>query len=154
MRESMLELYRALPTWMGPRIRGLLDCIATDRTPVVVHCAAGKDRTGVAIAVLLGALGVDRDTIIADYLLTNTVGNFERFIEARRDSHLGLADAHQPLMSMPQEMRDVLFRADADYLEAAFAQIADEYGDMENYLASCLRLDDRTIAKLRDILLE
>lgn len=154
MRDSMLDLYRALPTWMGPRIRGLFDCIATDRMPVVVHCAAGKDRTGVAVAVLLAALGVDRDSILDDYLLTNAVGNFERFIEARKDSHLGLADAHQPLMSMPQEMKDVLFRADADYLEAAFAQIDREYGDMENYLASCLRLDDRTIAKLRDILLE
>jgi protein-tyrosine phosphatase len=154
MRDSMLELYRALPTWMGPRIRGLFECVATERVPVVVHCAAGKDRTGVAIAVLLASLGVDASTIIEDYLLTNDVGNFERFIEARKDSHLGLADAHQPLLSMPQEMRDVLFQADADYLQAALTQIARDYGDMENYLKACVRLDDRTIAQTRELLLE
>ena len=154
MRDSMVELYRALPTWMGPRIRGFFDCITTGRVPVVVHCAAGKDRTGIAIAVLLAALGVDRDTIIEDYLLTNAVGNFERFIEARKDSHLGLADAHQPLLTMSQDMREALFRADPDYLDAALVQIDLEYGDMENYLASCLSLDDRTIAQVRDILLE
>jgi protein-tyrosine phosphatase len=154
MRDSMLELYRALPSWMGPRIRGLFDCVATDRTPLVVHCAAGKDRTGVAVAVLLGALGVDPATIVEDYLLTNAVGNFERFIEARKDSHLGLADAHQPLLSMPQDIRDVLFGADVDYLQAALAQIEQDYGDLANYLRACVRLDDRTIARVREILLE
>jgi protein-tyrosine phosphatase len=154
MRDSMIELYRALPVWMGPRIGGLFDCIATDRVPVVVHCAAGKDRTGVAIAVLLAALGVDEATILEDYLLTNDVGNFERFIEARKDSHLGLTDAHQPLLSMPQEMRDALFRAEADYLDAALTQIRRDYGDMENFLRSCVRLDDATIARVRDLMLE
>jgi protein-tyrosine phosphatase len=154
MRDSMLDLYRALPHWMAPRIRGFLECLTTDRVPVLVHCAAGKDRTGVAIAVLLATLGVARETILEDYLLTNDVGNFERFIEARKDSLLGLADAHQPLLMMPQEVRDVLFRADADYLAAALTQIATDYGDIETYLKSCVRLDDRAIAQIRNSLLE
>ena len=154
MRDSMLELYRALPTWMAPRIRGLFECVANDRVPLVVHCAAGKDRTGVAVAVLLAALGVDEQTIIDDYLLTNDVGNFERFIEARKDTHLGLTDAHQPLLSMPQEMRDALFVADADYLHAALAQIRSTYGEVENYLKACVQIDDQTIARVRGSLLE
>lgn len=154
MRDSMIALYRALPTWMGPRIRGLFECIATERTPLVIHCAAGKDRTGVAIAVLLDALGVDIDTILADYSLTNDVGNFERFIETRKDSHLGLADAHHTLLSMPQDLRDALFVADIDYLHAALDQIRREYGDTESYLKTCVRLDDRTIARVREFLLE
>jgi protein-tyrosine phosphatase len=154
MRDSMLELYRALPTWMAPRIRGLFECIANDRVPLVVHCAAGKDRTGVAIAVLLAALGVDEQTIVDDYLLTNDVGNFERFIEARKDSHLGLADAHQPLLSMPQEMRDVLFLADPEYLHTALAQIRSAYGNVDSYLKACVQLDDQTITRVRESLLE
>lgn len=153
MREAMIELYRALPVWMGPRIRGLFECVATDQTPVVVHCAAGKDRTGVAIAVLLGALGVDRRTITEDYLLTNDAGNFEQFILTRKESHLGLADAHQPLLSMPEEMRRSLFVADAAYLEAAFAHIDAEHGGVERYLSTSVQLEAGTLAKVRARLL-
>ncbi len=154
MRDSMIELYRALPNWMAPRIRGLFECIATEHVPLVVHCAAGKDRTGVAIAVLLASLGVDSHSILEDYLLTNDVGNFERFIEARRETHLGLADAHQPLLAMPQDMREVLFAAHSDYLEAALEQIAHDHGDVYGYLRSSVRLDDRTLGQVRDQLLE
>jgi protein-tyrosine phosphatase len=154
MRDAMIALYRALPTWMGPRIRGLFECIASERTPLVIHCAAGKDRTGVAIAVLLDTLGVDIDTILTDYLLTNDVGNFEQFIATRKDSHLGLADAHHTLLSMSPEMRAALFVADSDYLHASLEQIRREYGDTQSYLNTCVRLDDKTIARVRDSLLE
>ena len=154
MRAAMLDLYRALPNWMGPRIRGLFECLADEHVPLVVHCAAGKDRTGIAIAVLLAALGVDTDTILEDYLLTNDVGNFERFIAARKDSHLGLADAHQTLLSLPPEMREVLFAADADYLSAALEQIARDHGDIASYLESFVGLDERTIGRVCDLMLE
>jgi len=154
MRDSMIELYRALPIWMSPRIRGMFESIADERTPLVVHCAAGKDRTGVAVAVLLQTLGVATETILADYLLTNELGNFEKFINAKKSSHLGLTDAHQPLLSMSQDMRDMLFIADADYLEAALTQMTQDFGTIENYLKTSVQLDDRTIAQVREQLLE
>jgi protein-tyrosine phosphatase len=153
MRAAMLDLYRALPGWMAPRIQGLFECIASEHVPVLVHCAAGKDRTGVAIAVLLAALGVDQNAILEDYLLTNDVGNFEHFVSSRKDSHLGLADVHQPLLSMPQEMREALFIADADYLRAALEQIAQDHGDILTYLKSIVRLGDRTLEQVRHALL-
>ena len=153
MHDSMIELYRALPGWMGPRLRGLFECIATGRTPVVVHCAAGKDRTGVAIAVLLGALGVDRDTIIDDYVLTNEAGNFEQFILTRQHSHLGLADAHHPLLSMPEEMRRALFAANADYLQAALDRIDTHYDGLEGYLSTAVQVDGATLEQVRAQLL-
>jgi protein-tyrosine phosphatase len=153
MHDSMIDLYRALPAWMAPRIRGLFECIAAGDTPLVVHCAAGKDRTGVAIAVLLSSLGVDRNTIFEDYLLTNESGNFEAFIAARRNSHLGLADAHDPLLSMPQEMRNVLFAAEADFLDAAFRCIDSEYGGVDRYLETSVQLEPQLIEQVRAHLL-
>src|SRR3984957_18222123 len=56
MRAAMLNLYRNLPRWMAPRGRGLFECVADRRMPVVVHCSAGKDRTGFAVAMLFAAL--------------------------------------------------------------------------------------------------
>jgi protein-tyrosine phosphatase len=153
MHDSMIELYRSLPAWMAPRIRGLFECIASCNAPVVVHCAAGKDRTGVAIAVLLSALGVARENIIEDYLLTNESENFEEFICNRKNSHLGLADMHQPLLAMPEEMRRVLFAADAAYLDAAFRQIDVDHGGVTGYLSTSVRVDSEILQKVRAQLL-
>ncbi|HEY4368108.1 MAG TPA: tyrosine-protein phosphatase [Steroidobacteraceae bacterium] len=152
LHESMLDLYRALPQWMAPRIRGMFECIAAGDTPLIVHCAAGKDRTGVAIAVLLSALGVAADTIVEDYLLTNRF-DFEEFIRTRKDTHLGLADERHPLLSMPAEMRQVLFNANADYLQAAVDRIAADHGDIDTYLKTSVRLDADTVRKVREQML-
>ena len=120
MFDSMIDLYRALPEWMGPRLRGMFECLAHGRSPLVVHCAAGKDRTGIAIAVLLRVLNVSRDTVLEDYLLTNHAGDFEEFIRSQHAAQLGVADEKHPLLTMPDDIRRVLFSADAAFLEAAF----------------------------------
>jgi protein-tyrosine phosphatase len=134
MFDAMLDLYRALPAWMGGRIRGMFECIAKDRIPLVIHCAAGKDRTGIAIAVLLRALGVPRETVIADYLLTNGSGDFEAFIRTRQQTQLGMTDIHHPLLAMPEDVRRVLFSADEAFLAAAFEQIEGPLGGFDAYL--------------------
>jgi protein-tyrosine phosphatase len=146
----MIALYRALPGWMGQRIGGMFSAIANGDVPMIVHCAAGKDRTGIAVALLLRALGVPEQTVIEDYLLTNTSGNFEEFIRSRHQAHLGLTDTHSPLLSMPEEMRRVLFSADAAFLEAAFEQI----GDVEEYLTKAAGVSPEALDRVRSVLLE
>jgi len=118
---------------MAWRMRGMFECIATGSVPLVVHCAAGKDRTGVAVAVLLRAVGVSQQTAIEDYLLTNESGDFEQFLRSRHDTQLGLTDIHHPLLSMPEDIRRVLFMAHADFLQAAFDSIA-ALGGFDRYL--------------------
>ncbi len=153
MRTAMLNMYRGLPRWMAPRVRGLFECAAYGRLPVVVHCSAGKDRTGFAVAMLYAALGVSADTCMQDYLYTNEVGNFEEFIQRRRSASLGVTDDRHPLFRMPADIRRVLFAADPDYLHAALQQIDSEFGGLESYLQQAVGLTALLRKRMQDALL-
>jgi protein-tyrosine phosphatase len=152
MHAAMLDLYRALPAWMAPRLRGIFSRIAQGDTPVVVHCAAGKDRTGIAIALLLTALDVSHETIIEDYLLTNTCDILE-FTLRQFHAQKSVSAGDHPLETMPENIRHVLFAADAGYLQAAFDQMAGEHGDILTYLRKELGVDDAMRSKMQNILL-
>jgi len=93
----------------------------------LLHCAGGKDRTGVGIAVLLRALGVPQETVIEDYLLTNLV--IDRWI---------LEDHPE---GVPSFLRSVM-AADQSYVEAAFAYIDMVFGSFDNYLREGLNFTD------------
>ena len=95
----------------------------------VIHCAAGKDRTGLGCALTLYALGVDEDTIFADYEYTNTAMNIEARlprIQARMEERLARkldAASLRPMLSV-----------DPSYLHTAFAAIDEQYGSRDGYL--------------------
>ncbi|MFF2075276.1 tyrosine-protein phosphatase [Kitasatospora sp. NPDC058162] len=119
---------------------------APDGVPLLFHCSAGKDRTGWAAALVLTALGVDRGTVLADYLLTN-----ERSAPVV-DSVL--ADfARRGLMREPELLLPV-FRADRDYLDAAFAEVEAGWADFDAFWREGLGLDERVLAGLRANLLD
>jgi protein-tyrosine phosphatase len=84
----------------------------------VIHCTAGKDRTGFACALILHTLGVPEEVISEDYLLTN------RFY--RRDPNSG--------SDLPDDVKQVLGSVQASFLAAAFEAIDADYGDLETYL--------------------
>ena len=153
MRTAMLNMYRGLPRWMAPRVRGLFECVAYERMPVVVHCSAGKDRTGFAVAMLFAAIGVSVETLMQDYLYTNEVGNFEEFVQRRRRALLGVTDDRHPLLRMPADVRRVLFAADPDYLRAALEQIDREFGGLEPYLEQAVGLSAELRTRMQDALL-
>ena len=95
----------------------------------VIHCAAGKDRTGLGCALTLYALGVDEETIFADYEYTNTAMNIEMRlpkIQARMEERLARkldAEALRPMLSV-----------DGAYLRTAFNAIDEQYGSRAAYL--------------------
>lgn len=93
-------------------------------TPLLFHCSAGKDRAGFAAALFLSSLGVDRETIIQDYLLTN---------EFLRDKYKVMLEKHPEM--------EPLLAAKEEYIQAAFDLIDKEYGGMENYLTRNLGVD-------------
>ena len=152
MHAAMIDLYRELPAWMAPRLRGMFSCIAQGEVPVVVHCAAGKDRTGVAIALLLAVLDVPHETIIEDYLLTNTCDILEFTLRQHQPKH-DVSSGDHPLLTMPDDIRRVLFAAHGDYLTAAFDQMERDHGDVCEYLRSEVGVDDAMRAKVQAALL-
>ncbi|QZP07619.1 tyrosine-protein phosphatase [Caenibius sp. WL] len=101
--------------------------------PVLFHCTAGKDRAGWAAAALLTLLGVPRETIYRDYLLSNEYRAADIAANVEK-----LGTAYVPLQ-----------RAEPQYLAAAFDEVEQRYGTFANYLRSGLGLNDEEIAKLK-----
>jgi protein-tyrosine phosphatase len=150
MHAAMIDLYRALPAWMAPRLRGIFSSIAQGDVPVLIHCAAGKDRTGIAIALLLAVLDVPHETIIEDYLLTNACDLVQ--FTVTHQAQPGEAAGDHPLLGMPEEIRRVLFAADVDYLQAALDQIAADHGNILTFLRRA-GVDDAMRSKVQAALL-
>ena len=105
---------------------------------MVVHCTAGKDRAGFATAIVLTALGVEREVIIEDYLRTN-----EFWDRANREPE-----------GWPQSVLDAIFGAHRHYIEAAFEVIDEHYGGTSRYLETTLGFSENERADLCTRLLE
>jgi protein-tyrosine phosphatase len=139
-RELVLQMYRELPLEHAHHYACLLRALLEpDALPALVHCTSGKDRTGFGIAVLLSALGVGRETIVADYLLTNRY---------RRDLTFLVGTAVDP------DVLDVVKTADAEYLGAAFDAIERTWGEVHQFIRRGLGLTGRDLARLQELLLE
>jgi protein-tyrosine phosphatase len=97
----------------------------------LVHCAAGKDRTGFAAAMVLSALGVPKETIFADYMLTADYLSVDREIDRIQEKYqwTGDADAFRPMLEVHES-----------YLQAAFDAIDQNFPSVEVYLEEILGL--------------
>ncbi len=136
--EVMCDSYRNYVRHNTASFRALFAHLLEDHAPLVIHCSAGKDRTGFACALILHALGVPGEVIAEDYLLTN------RFY--RRDPHAST--------DLPAEVTHVLGSVEATFLAAAFDTVVEEYGDLEAYFTAGLGLGEAERAILQARYLE
>ncbi len=138
------ETYREnLTTWPDVFARLITELADPTHRPAVFHCTAGKDRTGIAAALLLEVLGVDREHILDDYELTNVTRSAQRIEELKPELAAAGIDLEvvRPYLSAPRAaLGDTL-----DWL-------AREYGGAEGYLARH-GVSDEVFAALRDALL-
>ena len=114
----------------------------------LINCMAGKDRTGTAVAMLHLAIGVHRDDVIADYLLTNSAGNAEARIAAGAETIRAISGDLDP------EVLRVLMGVEAEYLETLLTAVAERYGSVERYLEEELGADAALRERLREALVE
>jgi len=115
---------------------------------VLIHCAAGKDRTGLLAALTHHVVGVHPDDIMADYLLTNTAINYELVVPIVTE----MMAAETGRTPDPEAVR-VALGVDPTYLETAFKAIDDAHGDLDTYLDRVLGVDAALRARLERRLL-
>jgi protein-tyrosine phosphatase len=141
----MKSLYREIP--FDPRLVKLYRCWFEEMSEGgvgVVHCAAGKDRTGIACALTLLALGVSEDDVFTDYEFTNQAVDIEARlprIQARMEERLARkldAASLRPMLGV-----------NVDYLREAFDAIRERSGGVDAYLADVLGVDADSRANLR-----
>ncbi|MEV7867952.1 tyrosine-protein phosphatase [Streptomyces sp. NPDC088124] len=142
----MTASYRAIITERTAEHSRLLHALAEDSVPALLHCAAGKDRAGLSVAVSLLAVGVEPEAITADYLKSNDPHRRYAFRRSDR-SPAGRSGEVMELLSP-------LFDARAAYLDAAFEAIGKTWGSTDRYLSEGLRLAPETRERLRARLLD
>jgi protein-tyrosine phosphatase len=142
MVESYRLMIRTRTTEHGRVLRGL----AEDASPALLHCSAGKDRAGLTVALALLAVGVEREAITEDYLLSNSPHRRYR-VTRDKNAEGGVSPAVMELLAP-------LFDARADYLAAAFTEIHDGWGSTEAYFRTGLGLTDDHRTALRTALLD
>ena len=142
--ESMQEEYRLILEMNKARVAAIINAVAAkiEDGAVLVHCAGGKDRTGIIIALLLSLAGVPRDTIVEDYALSETFLEPPHTAWLEKQSQTKGHPIERPLwmLSRPETMQATL-----DYLDR-------EYGGVEPYLQSA-GVTSTTITQIRNHLI-
>lgn len=149
-RNMMLEVYRQLPHLLAPRLPALFELFSIKNASVLIHCAAGKDRTGVAVMLLLHALGVAPEHIMADYVLS--ARRFSQ-LDAERQQVMSNTVSHMVGQAVSEAAIDAVLDARPEYLNAAYAVIDSEYGGLELYLQRFSGLSHQGLQALRNSLL-
>lgn len=135
--QYMADFYRSIVADNIPALKQLLQTLLSSDEPVLYHCSAGKDRTGITTALILSILKVDRQTIINEYLLSDYYRRekVEKMLTKAKIAtvikpHLGVC-VIQNFMSV-----------DERYLNEAFTYIDSNYGGMDAFIKNQLGISD------------
>ena len=123
--------------------------LATADGPVLIHCAAGKDRTGILAALTHHVAGVHEDDIFADFLLTNDPERFARRVPLMRQVIEDMTGR-----KATDEALTTALGVEQHYLETAFASIHDRHPSLDDYLEKVLGVDAKTRAAIEARILE
>jgi protein-tyrosine phosphatase len=113
----------------------------------LVHCSAGRDRTGIGVALILLVLGVPQKQVMDDYLMTNDLLDFERFILPQLAKMYGD-------VKIDSDVARSLATLHADYLRAAFDEMVRSHGSVDGYLTNAIGLSTSDRARMRARFLE
>jgi protein-tyrosine phosphatase len=135
--KRMLDFYRNYVTEHPEVIRKIVTEILESDTPVLYHCTAGKDRTGMITALILTVLRFDKETIVNDYLLSN---NYREKLVGQRLRLAGNLHFIYPKLDI--RILEKLSWVEKAYLEAAFNEISKKYGSTDRYIQEVLGISE------------
>jgi protein-tyrosine phosphatase len=148
LRQMMIEGNRQFATRYAPQYAAMFERLSRpENLPALVHCTAGKDRAGFASALILTLLGVPRETVMEDFLLSN------HYTQAQTRRRLWMIELFSLFRTDSDALRP-LFGVEPEYLEAAFEAIEKRYGDFDTYRRDALGIDDAELAAFRSQMLE
>jgi len=147
LRSEIGTGYRSMAKEQAPAYRELFARLVAGKGPVVVNCSAGKDRTGIATALVLTALGVPYETVRQDYLLSNGAPGMGTLAQS-------FGGPGSPMAALSPEVAQLLLGVDGSWLDAAFDQMRLDHGSVEGYLRDELGVGPRELARLRKRMLD
>jgi protein-tyrosine phosphatase len=154
-RAAMVAMYERIPYVLQPRLAGTFDALAqAGEGGFLVHCSAGKDRTGVAVALVLEVLGVPRELVVADYVLTNDAVDLAAHLLGAGGTGAGLAATSEPILALPPVARSAVLDAHESYILASLDAIEARHGSVEDYLRDELGVGAGLLDNLRARFLE
>lgn len=151
MRQAMRRFYFDIAFDQAPVYRRMFAEMLQGQTPLVFNCSAGKDRTGIAAALILTVLGVSRADILADYALSETLVDYHALTGEAGGSQT--ATGFSGLRGIPREITSPLLRSDPEYLIWALEDIAQRDGSLDAYLQGRLGVGAAETVALRGALL-
>jgi protein-tyrosine phosphatase len=159
MNRGDRPMYAGIETLLAPQYRAIFRRLLADEGAVLYHCSAGQDRTGVATALILSALGVDRATIITDYHLSTELRRPQwEMPPVNPADHPGnmIVQYYAQAAAQPGGIRaEPLYTTDGQsHLAQFFTHIDATYGSVEAYLDQVLGITSADIARLRALYLE
>lgn len=160
--EMETRLYGLFAQLLAPSFRSFFQALIEGHVPAIVHCTAGQDRTGLAVSLLLTALGVDRDTIHADYLLSTELRvpkneMDQSLLPALADSnavarfYTDLVEERGPDVFKPRRLIDA---TGTPLVEVALGVIVRNWGALDAYMEKELGVGPAEVKALRSRLLE
>jgi protein-tyrosine phosphatase len=152
--QAMTELYGTMVDRFVPHYKDMFARLIAGQAPLAFNCSAGKDRTGIAAALVLSALGVPRDIISADYALSDRVVDYEAIYNQTVQDGIDSNSPHAFLAFLPAPIRAPLLKSDPVYLEAALTKIENNYGSIESYLHKELQVSQDDVKKLQSLYLQ
>lgn len=142
VRQAMAGFYREMPFTFADQYSAMMRNLVDGNAPLAFNCSAGKDRTGLAAALILTALGVPAETVMSDYLLSNETYRPKPPVAGSDDPTARMFAA------LPADAVKALMGVDRSYLEASLAGI-EAKGGLDRYYAEELKLSKADIETLR-----